>query len=56
LASIPVVAPQGAEQKRGMSWGLPSPGVNALLFYTNVASVSASGPNACQQRVISCKR
>jgi len=28
----------------------------ALLFYTNIASLSASGPNTCQQRVISCKR
>ena len=30
--------------------------VNGLLFYTNTASASASGPNTCQHRVISCKR
>jgi len=30
--------------------------VYALLFYTNIASASASGPNTCQQRVMSCKR
>jgi len=30
--------------------------ITALLFYTNIASLSASGPNTCQQRVISCKR
>jgi len=27
-----------------------------LLFYTNIASALASGPNTSQQRVISCKR
>ena len=30
--------------------------VYGLLFYTNIAAGSASGPNTCQQRVMSCKR
>jgi hypothetical protein len=30
--------------------------IYALLFYTNIASASASGPNTSQQRLISCKR